>query len=73
MTKIKDLIEDLKVGHTGQEISDLLGVSLAMLSKYVNDGFNPILRTALIIYIKIDVVVHPFSEESLQYERDKYE
>ena len=63
---IKQRLDD---GATPQELSDLMGVSTAMVSKYkANIGYKPSINVAMAIYELDKVVLHPFAEESLQEE-----
>ena len=66
--QIKEYIQKKREdGYTGQEIAEYLDISPGMVSSYKN-GYYPSLATALVIYEKDDIVIHPFSEEALKYE-----
>lgn len=66
---IKSYCKGLKAqGLTQVEIAKVLEVSQSMVSDYLNKDFNCKLETAILIYKLEGVVIHPFSEESLNYE-----
>jgi predicted transcriptional regulator len=69
MYNIKQYIESkLESGKAGYEIAKLLGVSNGQVSSYKNGTGIASLTVAKTVY-KIDqVVLHPFSEESLKFE-----
>jgi len=72
MIFIKDYITSLADdGKQGQEIADLLGVSISMVSSYKLHNYNPSITVAKHIYTHQGLVLHPFSEDSLQLEIEK--
>jgi len=63
---IKSKIDE---GVTPLELGDMCNISPAMISKYkANIGYKPSFHVALRVYQADGVVLHPFAEESLQYE-----
>jgi len=66
--QIKEYIQKKREeGYTGQEIAEYLGISSGMVSSYKN-GYYPSLSTALVIFEKDEIVIHPFSKDALEYE-----
>ena len=67
---IKDYIETLQEdGAIGAEVAKVLGVSEAMVSCYKNQGYNPSLKVAKTVYQIEGIILHPFSEEGLKFEK----
>ena len=67
ITKIHEYIrQKLESGTTPQELSNMMGVSTAMVSKYkANKGYRPSLNVAKAVFIADRVALHPFAKESL--------
>lgn len=69
MITIKDLIKQLKEeGLNGADIARVLEVSVPMVSTYTTQHYLPSISVAKRVYIKRGIVLHPFSEESIEYE-----
>lgn len=71
LTHIKDFIAQKR--EAGQDLTDLsqdLGVSISSIHYYAKGENKPSLVTAVAIYRKYEIAIHPFSEESLQWEID---
>ena len=69
LTHIKDFIAQKR--EAGQDLTDLsqdLGVSISSIHYYAKGENKPSLVTAVTIYRKYKIAIHPFSEESLQWE-----
>ena len=64
------ILEQLEI-YESKELAPRLGVSISMLSSYKCQGYNPSLTVAKTVYTLDKVVLHPFSEESLQFELEK--
>jgi len=67
MVKIQEYIANQLEELTSVELKDKLGVSLSMISSY-KKSYNPSLDVAKRVYQADKVVLHPYAEESLQYE-----
>jgi len=66
---IKQYIENkFDEGLIGTEIAEQLGVSVSMISSYRNHKYNPSLKVAKTVYRDDNVVLHPYSEDSLKFE-----
>ena len=63
---IKEYLEQKEKNVTNYEIAKQLGISVAMISSYKRQGFNPSLRLAKRIYELDGVVLFPFSEEGVK-------
>ena len=72
LTFVSDFIKSLSEEKSGYEIAELLGVSSSMVSSYKHSNYNPSLEVAKRAYINFEVVLHPFSEESLSYDIERY-
>ena len=70
MVTIQEYVAEQLEDLTSIELKDKLGVSLSMLSSY-KKSYNPSLDVAKRIYKIDNVVLHPFSDESLKYELEK--
>ena len=71
LTHIKDFIAQKR--EAGQDLTDLsqdLGVSISSIHYYAKGENKPSLVTAVAIYRKYKIAIHPFSVESLQWEID---
>ena len=71
LVHIKDFIAEKR--EAGQDLTDLsqdLGVSISSIHYYAKGENKPSLVTAVAIYRKYEIAIHPFSEESLQWEID---
>ena len=68
---IKEYIEEKLLNIDTRDLSKELGVSVAMISNYKHQGYNPSLPVAKKVYTTDNVVLHPFSEESLKFEIEK--
>lgn len=69
MNFIKDLILSmLEHDQSSYDIAGYLGVSVSMVSSYKLHNYNPSITVAKTVYTKSNIVLHPFSEESLKYE-----
>ncbi len=69
LVHIRDFIAEKR--EAGQDLTDLsqdLGVSISSIHYYAKGENKPSLGTAVAIYKKYEVAIHPFSEESLQWE-----
>jgi hypothetical protein len=66
---------DTRIVRNDEKTKDVavdLGISPAMVGQYrLPRGFKPSIKVALRVYTKYNVVLHPFAEESLQYEQGK--
>lgn len=72
MLLVQDYIKQLEAeGLKSTEIATMLGVSQPMVSSYRTEGFNCNLKTAKYVYRDYRVVLHPFAEESLEFELSK--
>lgn len=72
VTYIADyIIEKVDSGMSGYEIADELGVSVSMVSSYKHNNYNPSIGVAKKVYVDTNIVLHPFSEESLKIEITK--
>jgi len=70
MVTIQDYVAQQLEEITSIELKNKMEVSLSMLSSY-KKSYNPSLEVAKRVYIKDNVVLHPFAEESLKYELEK--
>ena len=71
LVHIKDFITEKR--EAGQDLTNLsqdLGVSISSIHYYAKGENKPSLVTAVAIYRKYKIAIHPFSEESLQWEID---
>lgn len=68
---IKEYIEEKLVDIETTSLASSLGISVAMISNYKHQGYNPSLPVAKKVYEMDKVVLHPFSEESLKFEIEK--
>jgi len=68
---IKEYLEEKEQKLTNYDIANQLGVSVAMISSYKRKGFNPSLTVAKKVYQLDNIVLHPFSEDSLKIEIEK--
>ncbi len=67
--EIKDYITSLNLkGLQGNDIAEILGVSVSMVSAYKGGSYNPSLAVAKRMYKKETIVFHPYSEEALKKE-----
>lgn len=71
MRFIKEYILEQLETFDSKELANRLKVSVAMLSNYKHQGYNPSITVAKTVYTLDKVVLHPFSEESLQFEIGK--
>jgi len=72
MVFVKDYVEELfSSGKSGNEIANDMSISVSMVSSYRRQHYNPSLTVAKTVYEQTKVVLHPFSEESLQFELSK--
>jgi len=73
MVLIEDYLnEKVDDGMKTKDIADELGITPAMVGQYrLKRGYKPSLTVAKRIYTLDGVVLHPFSEESLQFEIEK--
>jgi len=73
MLFISDYLKDkLATGMTNKDIANELDLTVAMVGQYrLKRGYNASLSTAKKVYTIDEVVLHPFSEESLKYEINK--
>lgn len=71
MRFIKEYIEEQLITYESKDLAPRLGVSISMLSSYKRQGYNPSITVAKAVYTLDKVVLHPFSEESLQFEINK--
>lgn len=53
------------------EVADLLGISKSMVSNYKAKRFFPSIEVAIRVYKLESLALHPFAEESLQYEIER--
>lgn len=68
MVTIQQYIDELvDSGEGNRDIGERLGVSYAMVSKYKKD-YYPSLAVAKKVYTMENIVLHPYSEESLKFE-----
>lgn len=65
ITTVQDYTIDKLATMTQEQLAKHLGVVKCMVSKYKNGLHTPSLTTAITIYKKDKVVVHPYSEKSL--------
>lgn len=65
------ILGKLDEGITSVDLQHLLGVGASMISAYKKGDYNPSLEVAIRVYVGDGVVLHPFSEESLNYEMKK--
>ena len=63
---IKDLEKDGVKSNS--QIAEVLGVSNSMVSAYRTGSYNPSLEVGTRVYKSRGVVLHPYSEESLNHE-----
>lgn len=68
---IKDYVYQELNEFTSQQLANRLNISVAMLSSYKTQGYNPSISVAMIVYKLDNTVLHPFSEESLKFEIEK--
>jgi hypothetical protein len=68
---IKEYIEEKLLTIDSKDLAPILKVSVSMLSSYKTQGYRPSLTVAKTVYTLDKVVLHPFSEESLQFEISK--
>lgn len=69
MKTIQELVKELvDSGETSNEIASYLSISVSMVSAYKKQSYNPSITVAKTVYTKSQIVLHPFSEESLQLE-----
>ena len=71
LVHIRDFIAEKR--EAGQDLTDLsqdLGVSISSIHYYAKGENKPSLVNAVAIYRKYKIAIHPFSEESLQWEID---
>jgi len=72
MQFIQTYIETLtNKGLIGRDIAKKLDVSVSMVSSYKLHNYNPSLIVAKKVYKEENIVLHPYSEESLKYEISK--
>lgn len=67
MILIQDYVQEKLRTYTGQAVAHSMGISISMLSAY-KKAYNPSLDVAIRVYKNEGIVLHPFSEESLEYE-----
>ena len=69
---IKDYVDKRidEDGEKGSEVAESIGISTSMVSSYKNHKYNPSLSVAKKVYLRDNIVLHPFSEESLKFEID---
>jgi ribosome-binding protein aMBF1 (putative translation factor) len=68
LTFIKDYVYKQLETKTSAELAKRLKISVAMLSSYKTQNYKPSLTVAKTVYKLDSVALHPFSEESLQFE-----
>lgn len=73
MVLIEDYLnEKIEGGEKTKDIASELNLTPAMIGQYrLKKGYNPSLTVAKRVYELDGVVLHPFSEESIQYEIKK--
>ena len=67
MVTVQEYVSKQLEELTSVELKRKMGVSLSMLSAY-KKSYNPSLDVAKRVYKQDNVVLHPFSEESLKFE-----
>ena len=67
MITIQDYVARQLEDISSIELKDKMGVSLSMLSSY-KKSYKPSLVVAMRVYVKDNVVLHPFAEASLKHE-----
>lgn len=65
---IKDYVYSQLETTTSIDLAKKLKISVAMLSSYKTQNYKPSLTVAKTVYQLDKVTLHPFSEESLQFE-----
>lgn len=65
---IKDYVYKQLEIETSAALAKKLKLSIAMLSSYKTQNYKPSLTVAKTVYKLDGIVLHPFSEESLQFE-----
>jgi predicted transcriptional regulator len=66
------LLSKINKGDKVKDIAKSLDITPAMVGQYKLDrGYNPSLSVAKKIYLMDNVVLHPYSEDSLKYEIEK--
>ena len=69
MTHIADYIVGRLEGMSTKELAEELKISSAMIGQYkLKRGYLPSLKVACTVYKLDRIALHPFSEESLQFE-----
>jgi ribosome-binding protein aMBF1 (putative translation factor) len=68
---IKDYVYSQLEEYTSAELAQRLKISIAMLSSYKTQDYKPSITVAKTVYKLDGIALHPFSEESLQFEVKK--
>ncbi|RLA72831.1 MAG: hypothetical protein DRG30_06975 [Epsilonproteobacteria bacterium] len=71
MILIQDYISSKLETRTYQQLADEVHISPPMITNYKKGHYNPSIKTALSVFELDNVTLHPYSEESLQYELEK--
>lgn len=72
MVFIEDFVNQMfDEGKLGREIAYELNVSVSMVSAYRQGSYKPSLDVAKYVFEKHNIVLHPFSEEGLEYELNR--
>lgn len=72
MLLISQLVKQkLEEGYKQNDLQDFFSISRSMVTAYKKGENNPSLEVAVGVFLRHGITLHPFAEESLQYEIDK--